>query len=89
MKTFLLISLVAALAACSNSGTVKSDLDSTVNKIRNSATMDSIESKGSRILDSVKSKGGELWDSTRSKGGKLLNRTEEKVDNLKKKDSVK
>jgi hypothetical protein len=87
MKKFLMMVFVAGLFACDNSGGVKLELDSTVKKIENSKTLDSIESKGGRILDSVKSKGGELWDSTKSKGGKLINKAGQKIN--ERKDSTK
>lgn len=83
----MLALVTIGFVACDNNGEVKVDLDSTINKVRNSETLDSIEAKGERILDTVQRKGGELWDSTKAKGGKLLNKAGDKLNALK--DSVK
>ena len=85
MKKLLMIGLVAGLISCDNAGGVKSELDSAgkkldtlASRIKNSETIDSIESKGGKILDSVK-----------SKGGKLIDKAEEGIDDLRRKDSAK
>lgn len=88
MKTCLLVFLTVAFAACDNSATVKVNLDSTANEIKNSKILDSVGEKGSRILDSVKTKGAEVWDSSKAKGGRFVERAEKEINGLKKNDSV-
>ncbi len=84
MQKFLLIVFIVAIAACNGTSTVEREadtlgknIDTLLNKVENSETMDSIKSKGGRLLDSAK-----------SKGGLLLNKAEDKFKDLKKKDSA-
>ena len=95
MKKLLLIVFIAGLAACNNTSKVKIDTDSLkskmdtmVNRIENSKVIDSIKLKGGRILDTVEKKGSELWDSTKTKGGRLIDKTDGKLRDLKLKDSA-
>lgn len=84
MKKLLLVGLVAGIVSCDNAGEVRSELDSAKNKldtlanrIENSETIDSIQSKGGKILDSVK-----------SKGGKLIDKAGEEINDIRGKDSA-
>lgn len=86
MKKFLLIVLIAGLAACNDTTKVESGADSLKREIDTLAK----KVENSEVVDSIKSKGDRLLDSTKSKGGRLVNRLEEKFRDLKnKKDSTK
>jgi len=92
MKKFLSFFFVASLAACDNSGKVKADVDTTVNDVKNSKIVDSVEAKGGRILDTMRNQGQVLLDSARKKTDratdKLLEKAEKGIHDLRRKDSV-
>ena len=92
MKKFLPFLFVVSLFACDNSGKVKADVDTTVNDLKNSKIVDSVEAKGGRILDTVKNQGQVLLDSAKQKTeratDKFLEKAEKGIHDLRKKDSV-
>lgn len=88
-KGFVLIAVLGVFA-CNDNGkinaeadTLQRQLDTTVNEL-----VDSAEAKGSRLLDSTKLKGERLWDSTKMKGDKVLKDVKNKINSLKKKDTI-
>ena len=80
MKKVLAMVFVSGLAACDNSDDVRSELDSAKNKF--DTLVNKVEN--SAVVDSIRSKGGVILDSVRSKGGKLVDKAENEFNDLKK-----
>jgi hypothetical protein len=86
MKRFLLIAMIAGLAACNDTTKVENEVNILNTKIDTLAK----RVEESVVVDSIKLKGGRLLDSTKSKGGRLVKGLENKLKDLEnKRDSIK
>ena len=85
MKVVLLFVSIGFLGACNNAGSVKAEIDTAVNEVKNIKVPDSISAKSERVLDSIGRKVKEVADSSKAKGGRVLQKMDEALKSVKKK----